>query len=295
VAALYKKIGTPLLTDLSVELRLQGAGSTDAGITRVYPNPLTDLFAGEQLVLVGRYRKAGAVKVTISGMVGDKRQTFEAEGLLVDESGDDAHGFVEKIWATRRIGEIIDELDLNGHNQELVDELVQLSMKHGIMTPYTSFLANEEVELADRDGLDRRARESLVQLGETAGQSAFQQREAKGRFKQVEQAPASSSFRRRGRLGLAGGRSADDAEPAVETVRTIGRKTFFRKQDRWQDSTVTPDQESAAVRIVQFSPEYFELAAAQGGRWSSYFTFSEAVVVNLDGKTYRVDPPTASN
>ena len=43
----------------------------------------------------------------------------------------------------RRIGEIIDEIDLKGKNDELVKELVGLSTKHGILTPYTSFLADE--------------------------------------------------------------------------------------------------------------------------------------------------------
>ena len=57
------------------------------------------------------------------------------------------------LWATRRIGEIIDELDLNGQNKELVDELVALSLEHGIMTPYTSFLADENVSLNDRQRL----------------------------------------------------------------------------------------------------------------------------------------------
>ena len=52
----------------------------------------------------------------------------------------------------RRIGEIIDEIDLKGKNDELVKELVGLSTKHGILTPYTSFLADENApvrQLAD--------------------------------------------------------------------------------------------------------------------------------------------------
>ena len=48
----------------------------------------------------------------------------------------------------RRIGEIIDEIDLKGKNDELVKELVALSTKHGILTPYTSFLADENAPVA---------------------------------------------------------------------------------------------------------------------------------------------------
>ena len=60
------------------------------------------------------------------------------------------------------MGEIIDELDLHGHNKELVNELVQLSIKHGLPTPYTSFLADENVSLRDQDNLTRASRESAM-------------------------------------------------------------------------------------------------------------------------------------
>ena len=36
---------------------------------------------------------------------------------------------------------------MHGQNRELVDELVSLSTKYGILTPYTSFLADERVTL----------------------------------------------------------------------------------------------------------------------------------------------------
>ena len=57
--------------------------------------------------------------------------------------------FVAKLWATRRVGEIIDELDLKGRNEELVNELVALATEHGILTPYTSFLADETSDVRD--------------------------------------------------------------------------------------------------------------------------------------------------
>ena len=49
----------------------------------------------------------------------------------------------------RRVGEIIDEIDLHGKNQELVKELVALATRHGILTPYTSFLADETSNIRD--------------------------------------------------------------------------------------------------------------------------------------------------
>ena len=51
-------------------------------INRVYPKDSFDLFAGEQLVVVGRYRKAGTAKVIVQGMVGENRQKFDFPGHI---------------------------------------------------------------------------------------------------------------------------------------------------------------------------------------------------------------------
>jgi hypothetical protein len=74
-------------------------------------------------------------------------------------------------------------------------------------------------------------------------------------------------------------------------VRNIGQKTFFRRDNRWKDSTITPEQEQQATRVRQFSREYFDLAAAHGGELSKYLAFREPVLLNLDGKIYQIDPP----
>ncbi|MGE5192203.1 MAG: hypothetical protein ACM3U2_06830, partial [Deltaproteobacteria bacterium] len=69
--------------------------------------------------------------------------------------------------------------------------------------------------------------------------------------------------------------------------------TYFYKDQRWQDSTVTPDQAKNAKRIVQFSREYFDLAAAHGGTLAKYIAFDEPVLVNLGAVTYQIDPAPA--
>ena len=66
------------------------------------------------------------------------------------------------------------------------------------------------------------------------------------------------------------------------------------KKDRvWQDSTVTADQAKSAIRIAQFSQEYFDLAASHGGKMAQYLAFNEPVLVNLGSQTYRIDPEPA--
>ena len=76
-----------------------------------------------------------------------------------------------------------------------------------------------------------------------------------------------------------------------QTVRNIGQKTFFRKGGLWTDSTATPEQQRRAIRVVQYSRQYFDLAASHGGKLAKYLVFNEPVLVNLGNRTYRIDPP----
>ena len=43
---------------------------------------------------------------------------------------------------------LINQIDLNGKNDELLNELVKLSKDYGILTPYTAFLAREEMDFS---------------------------------------------------------------------------------------------------------------------------------------------------
>jgi Ca-activated chloride channel family protein len=183
-------------------------------VNRVYPAEVRDIFEGEQLVLVGRYKKAGDAKVVVTGKVGGEERKFDFPAKLVSESKDESYAFVEKLWAMRRIGEIIDELDLKGKNDELVQELVALSTKHGILTPYTSFLADENVpanELADQSFGVERARMALRRLDEAEGRAGFAQRFEKKSLQEATIAPPASAL-----PGMAGA-------PAADAMRYYGR------------------------------------------------------------------------
>ena len=142
-------MAAPVLT----HVRLAIAGTQ---INRDYPKPLPDIFAGGQLLWVGRYKDAGDVKIELQGKVGADLRTFTYDGQLVPESRDETYAFVEKLWAVRRVGELLNELDLKGRNEELVAELVELSTKHGILTPYTAFLADDGFRLGARPEEARR-------------------------------------------------------------------------------------------------------------------------------------------
>ncbi|MGC4006739.1 MAG: VWA domain-containing protein [Pirellulales bacterium] len=188
VGALYNRIAAPVMSDVAIKFDLDGWKTEDGPIVnRQYPKEVTDLFAGEQLVIAGRYKKHGAAKVTVTGRVAGKTVTMDFPANLVEKSADDSHGFVEKLWAMRRIGEIMDQLDLKGKNEELVKELVALSTKHGILTPYTSFLADENTNLRDVTSNLREAQDRLSSLSQVDGEGGVHQRSLKNAFAQNAQ------------------------------------------------------------------------------------------------------------
>jgi Ca-activated chloride channel family protein len=79
-------------------------------------------------------------------------------------------------------------------------------------------------------------------------------------------------------------------EESEAKVRQIGKKTFYFKNGRWVDSSVTPEDDSKAVVVVQFSDDYFRLARSQKAEYNQYLSQAEPVTVKLEGKVYRVDP-----
>jgi len=298
IGKLYARIESPVMTGVRLQFVFDEMKTEEgAPINRVYPKDSFDLFAGEQLVVVGRYRKAGHAKVVVQGKVGDGEQKFDFPAALVEKSSDDSFGFIEKLWAVRRVGEILDTLDLKGRNEELVRELVELATRHGILTPYTSFMADENANPRDIVGNMGKAAGRLESLRESSGAGGFAQRKMKGGYQNAQQAPSAAEAMPGFDLDAAasgGLRFAEEAkreaQSTAQNVRNIGNRTFFQRKGQWVDSQVTKEQEANARRVKQFSDEYFELARTQGRRLSQYLVFDEPVLLNLDNQAYLIEP-----
>jgi Ca-activated chloride channel family protein len=135
VSAFYSKVSTPVLSDVKINFH----GVT---VDQLYPENIPDLFAGNQLVLVGRYREVGPATVDLEGTVNGEAQSFTYPDLQFREVGGEE--FIPRLWATRAVGYYLTQIRLKGEKQEWIDSIVLLSTRYGIITPYTSFLIQEE-------------------------------------------------------------------------------------------------------------------------------------------------------
>ena len=135
LAGFYDKVSHPVLTQLNL----------DFGKIHEYdvlPKKLPDLFKGSQLIVLGRYRDQGHSALVLTGKAGKKSKKFVFEGSFPKAS--QANDFIPRLWATRKIGYLLDNIRLGGERQELINEVITLSKRYGIVTPYTSYLVTED-------------------------------------------------------------------------------------------------------------------------------------------------------
>ena len=316
ISQLYDRIGAPALTDAKLRLTV---GGKEGRTRQIYPSEMYDLFSGDQLVIVGRYRKPGELKIKLTGNFRGKKQEYVFEDEFPKQTGSGRNVFVERLWATRRIGQIIDDIDLYGENQELVDELIMLSKKHGILTPYTAYLAEEQTDLNDLSRGRQVAQGNLQQLQQESGELAFRQRDFKSQLKSAGRATQSEAMDEAnlslpgglgGKLGLRpavngparnlngqqqGGQQSGPLQHGNKrrAVMQLGSRTFFYKGDRYIDSEASDEQIAKAVEMEQFSDEYFDLIRKLGERSKAFLAESTKLLVLIDGKAYLIVPLNA--
>src|SRR5262249_40167990 len=99
-------------------------------------------FKGEMLVAFGKYTGSGDGAVKITGNLNGEKREFISDVKFTDT--DTSRQFIPRLWATRRVGWLLDEIRLHGESSALKDEVVRLSRQWGIVTPYTAYLIMED-------------------------------------------------------------------------------------------------------------------------------------------------------
>src|SRR6266704_614379 len=102
VSNFYTRIKEPALTNLRLEF------SGGVRTSKMYPAELPDLFKGDQLVVTGRYTGSGEVEAKLTGIANGREQTFTYKVRFDDRNS--THEFVPRLWATRRVGFLLDEI-----------------------------------------------------------------------------------------------------------------------------------------------------------------------------------------
>ncbi|HEX5631406.1 MAG TPA: VIT domain-containing protein [Acidimicrobiia bacterium] len=264
VEALYAKVASPVLTGVTLEI--DGVTVSD-----LHPTPLPDVFRGGQLVVAGRYEGSGPATVHLSGRVRGETVRLTFDDLSFGAGG--GNSAVPRIWAARKIGHLLTTLRLEGPDEETIDQIVRLSIRWGIVTPYTSFLVADDSPFGE---------EALRALSASAyREAATTPPAAPSGEAAVGAADAAGDL-----AGTEGGFVPDHRY--ADAVRLGGGATFRLTAGRWVDTRFDPSMEQ--IKVAYGSEDYFALAASDPGL-SSAFAVGAAVTVVWGDIAFQVVGP----
>ena len=298
VSSFYAKVKEPVMTDLKITF---GEG---IHASKLYPAKLPDLFKGDTMLVFGRYDGEGASSVKISGRVEGEERDFAEDVTFTDKDAD--HGFIPRLWATRRVGWLLDEIRLHGESSELKDEVVTLAREHGIVTPYTAYLIVEderrrgveplsrtfqELE-SDSMALDLAKKQYDSTLAEAAapaqrsGEQAVANATRYGRLKtgyNEQQAQAGDALAKSPAAGVPAAAAQPGyraAQNYAQQARVINGRAFYQNGKTWTDSTAQANRALKQKQIRFNSEEYFELvrANAAAAPWLSLGSDVDVVI-----------------
>lgn len=300
VAEVYAKLDGPVLA-LPKILAIDEKGAARPGaLVDLLPNELPDLFAGEQLVLLGRYTDGEKpLRLELTGQAGDKVRKFVFDFKLDNASLENA--YVSRLWASRKIAQMVDAIRRMGADptaaekdprfNELTEEIVRLSIEFGILTEYTAFLATEGTDLLDGEDLmvlRERAEENLRHraVGVRWGKGAANQ----GMNMMAQRAQKVLNNRN-------DFFDADMNRVEVTNVRQINDQAFFRQGSQWVDNRLVKQRREAgsneqirpdrtvAVGTPEFNRLVTELIAEKR---QSVLTMPGEILLEMGGETVQV-------
>lgn len=255
VGALARKLRAPALVDLRIV-------TSPVRIVSLEPVRLPDLFAGQELVVLGRYTGGGTGPLVIEGRRDGQTVRVSTPVSFAARSGD--HEYVSTLWAARRIGALSRTMRLEGANQSRIDEIRALALRHGIVTEYTAFLVQEPVVTATAVGPGRTRRDDLRLAPEAAAKAAPAARAQTGQSA-FDAAQTSADYAGAGSVSAA--REVSERAQNRATVaagsglaqRVVGSRRYEQRGNQWTD---IGQQAQRIISIEAFSPAYFAVLGA---------------------------------
>ncbi len=286
VSNFFSKVNYPVLTDVQLDM---GGAQTDL----IYPRAIPDVFRGSQVTMIGRYSNADdlkSVQLKLTGRSGGTTRTYTYSNLSFPLRTD-ANEYLPRLWATRRVGWLMEQVRSNGEQKELRDEIVDLGTRYGIVTPYTSYLALENAVTVTSSGQPIAV--DSVNAGRTFGNlspgiapsasPAPKMRAMSTGAGAVQQSKAARAQQEVARL--------KDDDTRTDAVRRVEGKTFYLMNGVWTDSEFKANSGLPETTLTFGSDEYFELLK-RNPKLGSYFSLAERVIVVFEGRVYRVNAAT---
>ncbi|MGQ0615203.1 MAG: VIT domain-containing protein [Planctomycetaceae bacterium] len=301
VGQVFKRLYGPVLSDARLECLDREGKVTTVAVRELIPASVPDLFEGDQLVLLGQYQGTGPVVFRLSGNFRGAMRSFVFQFAL--ESATTRNAFVPRLWAHRRIAYLIDQVRQLGaafsvrpvpagfdpmgdpRYRELVEEIVRLSTEFGILTEYTSFLALEGTDLADRKKLldscsvELNGKAVRERSGTAAVARSLSNNESKGQ----------ANLKKKQEY-------LDENMRSVEMsgVQQVCDRAYFRRGSQWVDARALTAAATPPDAVVEFGTEEFRRilgALVAEGRQATLALPGE-ILIRFEGKIVLIKNPT---
>jgi Ca-activated chloride channel family protein len=274
VSQVFRRLSGPVFAGMKV------TASSERGIREILPRSLPDMFDGDQVIILGQYTQSEPMKIVLAGnYLGEKR---EFEISLDPGSASTRNSYVPRMWATRMVGELLDQIrqaSTDGTNaandpktKELVDEIVRLSTKWGILTEYTAFLVQEPpgTVTAARELGRMPALEPMAPAAEAPTQlrARIEERAADRSGSAAVNQEMNLYASKTAAAGQGGGKAQaaqawyNEKLERVEArgAQQVSDKTFLWRNSQWIDSRALAKEQEKPDRVVEFgTPEYDKL------------------------------------
>jgi Ca-activated chloride channel family protein len=260
ISQFYSKFAEPVYSDLSIDI---------AGVDWIRsqtPKVLPDLFRGDQLVILGRFKRADDKgKLLLKGTFRGEEESFTFP-LSLTRTGKQ-NRFIPRLWAVRRVGWLLEQIRLNGESDELKAEVTALAREYAIVTPYTSWLILEDEarrnvpmthrSLRDFDNAPVRRSELGAKAdafeNSKSGDDALAAAASEVDLKGAQNISAQSRATLRSRFSAGG-----TAAPIETQSCLINGKSFYWNSGQWVDSASQSLPADVPVKQIEFgSKDYF--------------------------------------
>lgn len=133
IRAFFQRVLLPTITDIDVDI--EGLYAYDKA-----PEIPTTSEIGVGLVQFGRYGRGGEYPITGRGTIDTVGISLRTSGSFFDTTGGEAA--IALLWARAKIDDLLRQIGVYGEKEELVDAVIFLSIRYGILTPYTALYAD---------------------------------------------------------------------------------------------------------------------------------------------------------
>ncbi len=267
VSDFFTKVSSPILTDLEIEF------SKGLKVSEVYPKKLPELFKGATLSMLGRYRGSGKGSIRLKGKINGKEVSYDYPVNLA--SNETTHDFIPPLWATRAVGYLLEQIRLQGQNQELVDEVVRLAKQYGIITPYTSYLIleDEQEQIGQRRmrpeesfffnrqdvGSEKNKQDFSTEYNSSMNEVAGDQSIRASEEVQEMNMGTNLAQAQMGRSRLNYRDQQGQQRNWTDDMRYVGGRATYRQGQQWVDAnTQLPTNSSLKVRRIQFNSSAYQ-------------------------------------